>query len=89
MYCTCDIYNILYGFPATSGARNAYTFRAPGFTHVAKSLVVCRSLFALFHLAIALSVLRFTASEYISVIFKLLNQGTYFPTCMGIDGLGI
>jgi hypothetical protein len=50
----------------------------PGFCgfRITRSLVLCkmfcRSLFVLFYLAIALSVLRFTDSDYLFGIFKLL-----------------
>ena len=66
---------------ATCGAETIYHSGEPEFNpdfsgvRVARSLVfcimLCRSLFVLFHLATALSVLRFTTSDYSSGIFKL------------------
>ena len=63
---------------ATSGAGTSYPLGAPGFTHyfsgerVTRSLVmICTSLFDIFHLAIVLFGLLFTDSDYPFGIFKL------------------
>ena len=75
----------------TSGAGTAYHSGAPGFTHGfsgvpgTRSLVLCVFLqivvcpFAFFRLAIVLSVLLFTNSDYSFGIFKLFLQSHDWP----------
>jgi hypothetical protein len=71
---------------ATIGAGTAYSSGTSEFTSgvrwvlVAQSLVfcalLCRSLFVLFSLAIALSILPFTAFDYAFSIYKFLWHNT-------------
>ena len=67
--------------PVFSGIRVAWSF--------VFCVMFCRSLFVLFHLVVALSLLWFTASDYSFGIFNLFLSSSGVPHVASVSGLSI